>query len=143
MTALRIDLVFSYWVFIWYLLFIFKFINFNPKFALIIGLFDNSILLFLMIYFRSSIKTIISFIIINTVIKLIPLYSLRKSVIHTKDIYFTVGILFVYIFWLHVNNQSLVGNVKLIYESLLYNKHNTPFMQLLYKLEQNFKHSYK
>ena len=41
--------------------------------------------------------------------------------------------------WLHINNQSLVGNIKVIYNSLLYGKNETPFMNLLSKIEGNFK----
>jgi len=142
MEALRIDLVFSYWVFIWYLLFIYKVVNYSPKFVLILGLIENIGLLLLMIWFRTSIKTIILFITINTIIKVIPLYSLRNNIIKMKDIYFTFCIFIVYIIWLHINNQSLSGNLKLIYDSLIHNKHNTPFFHLFYKFEQNFKRAY-
>jgi len=41
MVALRIDLVFSYWVYFWYILYAFKITNYSPKFPLILGLIDN------------------------------------------------------------------------------------------------------
>ena len=96
-------------------------------------------MLFLMILWSTSLKTIIWFIIINTLIKVVPFYYLRNELFKMKDIYVTMGLFFIYIIWLHINNQSLVGNIKVIYNSLLYGKNETPFMSLLSKIEGNFK----
>jgi hypothetical protein len=139
MAALRIDLVFSYWIYLWFILYIFKYTIYSPKFALTLGLLDNIVLLFLMFTWGTSIKTIIWFIIINTLIKIIPLYYLRTEPYKIKDMYFTMGLFLIYIIWLHINNQSLVGNIKMIHDSLLYGKNETPFMNLLSKIETNFK----
>ena len=38
-----------------------------------------------------------------------------------------------------MNKQSLIGNLKLIHDSLLYGKDETPFMALLKTLKKNFK----
>lgn len=140
MAALRIDLVFSYWIYIWFILYIFKYTIYSPKFALTLGLLDNIVLLFLMFIWGTSVKTIIWFIIINTLIKIMPLYYLITEQYKIKDIYFTGGLFLIYIIWLHINNQSLVGNIKIIHDSLLYGKNETPFMNLLSKIERNFKH---
>jgi hypothetical protein len=92
-----------------------------------------------MFIWGTSVKTIIWFVIINTLIKVVPLYYLRSEPYKIKDIYFTAGLFFIYIIWLHINNQSLVGNIKIIHNSLLYGKNETPFMNLLSKIETNFK----
>ena len=139
MTALRADLVFSYWIYVWYIFYALKITNISPKFPLIIGLIDNIIMLFLMLVYGTSKETIFYFIIINTLIKVVPLYYLRNEVIMMKDIYFTVSLFIIFIFWLHINRQSLIGNMKLIHDSLLYGQNNTPFMALLNKLKNNFK----
>jgi hypothetical protein len=139
MAAIRPDLVFSYWIYAWFVLYIFHFTTYSPKFPLILGLIDNIIMLILMLYFGSKSKTIILFIIINTLIKVVPLYYLRNQKIHIKDICFTVGLFVIFVIWLHINKQSLVGNLKLIHDSLLYNKFQTPFMSLFNKIEINFK----
>jgi hypothetical protein len=136
---LRADLVFSYWIYFWYILYAFKITNYSPKFPLILGLIDNLIMLVLMFIYGTSGRTIFYFIIINTLIKVVPLYYLRKDTMKIKDIYFTVGLFFVFIIWLHINKQSLIGNLKLIHDSLLYGKDETPFMALLKKLKNNFK----
>ena len=139
MAALRADLVFSYWIYIWYVFYAFKFINYSPKFALILGVIDNVIMLVLMFLYGTSQRTIFYFIIINTLIKAVPLYYLRIETIQIKDIYFTIGLFTLFILWLHINSQSLIGNIKLVHDSLLYGKNETPFMALLTQLQKNYK----
>ena len=58
MAALRADLVFSYWIYIWFILYEFNFIEYSPKFPLILGVIDNLIMLFLMILYGTSRRTI-------------------------------------------------------------------------------------
>jgi hypothetical protein len=135
---LRIDLVFSYWIFIWFILYIFHYTNYSPKFALLIGVIDNTIMLLLMLYFGTKWKTIIYFLLINLFIKMLPLYYLQKDTIRIKDILFTVGLFLVFIIWLHINNESLQSNALFVYNSLMHGKNNTPFLQLMEKIENKF-----
>ena len=137
---MRADLVFSYWIYTWYLLYAFKFTNYSPKFALILGVVDNIIMLLLMLLYGTSTRTIFYFIIINTLIKVAPLYYLRNETILWRDIYFTSALFAIFIVWLHMNAQSLVGNIKLVHDSLIYGKDKTPFMALLKTIQQNFTH---
>ncbi len=139
MAALRTDLVFSYWIYVWYILYALKLTNYSPKFPLILGLIDNVIMLFLMLVYGTSRRTIFYFIIINTLIKVVPLYYLRFESIQMKDIWFTIFLFAVFVIWLHINNQSLFGNIKLIHDSLLYGQDKTPFMSFINKLKRNFK----
>lgn len=139
MAALRVDLVFSYWVYLWYVLYSFNFTEYSPKFPLILGLIDNLIMLIMMLLYGTSKRTIFYFILINTLIKAVPLYYLRNEKIKMKDIYFTLLLFVIFIFWLHINSQSLIGNLKIIHDSLLYGKNKTPFMALLNNIKKNFK----
>lgn len=139
MGALRVDLVFSYWIFVWYLLYVFHIIPFSPKFPLILGVIDNLIMFIMMLLYGTSRRTIFYFVVINTFIKILPLYFLRNEIIQWRDIYFTIALFCLFILWLHINHQSLVGNLKIIYESLLYGKNQTPFMALLREIKKNFK----
>jgi len=139
MAALRTDLVFSYWIYLWYIFYNFNIISFSPKFPLLIGLIDNIIMLFLMLIYGTSKETIFYFILINTFIKIVPLYYLRHEPIKRKDIYFTIGLFIIFIFWLHINRQSLYGNIKIVYDSLLYGENKTPFMAILNNIKKNFK----
>ena len=139
MAALRFDLVFSYWVYIWYILYAFKITNYSPKFPLVLGLLDNIVMLCLMILYGTSSQTILYFIIINTIIKVIPLYYLWSQPILVKDIYATLGLFIIFVLWLHINQQSLIGNLKLVHDSLLYGEGKTPFIHFMRKLQANFK----
>jgi hypothetical protein len=139
MAALRADLVFSYWIYLWYILYAFKITNFSPKFPLILGLIDNIIMLLLMLVYGTSKETIFYFIIINTLIKVVPLYYLRNEPIKSIDIYFTIFLFVIFFGWLHFNKQSLFGNIKLIHDSLLYGEENTPFIAFINNVKKNFK----
>jgi hypothetical protein len=139
MAALRADLVFSYWIYLWYVLYAFKVINYSPKFPLILGLIDNLIMLVLMLLYGTSRRTIFYFVIINTLIKVVPLYYLRNEPVKWSDIYFTTILFGIFILWLHLNKQSLFGNIKIIHDSLLYGEDKTPFMALINNLKKNFK----
>jgi hypothetical protein len=137
--ALRADLVFSYWIYAWFILYACKYLKYSPKLALILGLLDNAIMLLLMMLFGTSVKTIFYFVIINTIIKVLPLYYLRKERITLKDVHFTCGLFLIFVVWLHINEQSLIGNIKIIHDSLLYGKNETPFMSFLSSIEKNYK----
>jgi len=139
MKALRADLVFSYWIYLWYILYAFKITRFSPKFPLILGLFDNIAMLILMLAYGTSRETIFYFIIINMLIKVVPLYYLITEKIKWRDIYFTIFLFIIFIFWLHINSQSLIGNMKIVHDSLIYGKNKTPFMALLNKIKMNIK----
>ncbi len=139
MVALRGDLVFSYWIYFWYLLYAFKITSFSPKFPLLLGLIDNLIMFLLMLLYGTSRVTIFYFIIINILIKVVPLYYLRNEPIKWIDIYFTIFLFVIFVLWLRVNEQSLIGNLKVIHDSLIYGQNKTPFMALLNQIKKNFK----
>ena len=139
MKSLRPDLVFSYWIYAWYIIYVFNFFPFPPKFPQPVGFIDNIVMLCLMFMYGTSPRTIYYFIIINTVIKVVPLYFLQEEVVKMKDIYFTIGLFIVFIIWLQINKQSLIGNIKLVHDSLLYGQNKTPFMSFINKVKLNFK----
>ena len=131
MDTLRFDMVFSYWIFFWYILYILDITTYSPKFALIAGLIENFGLLLLMLTYGTSFVSVFYFIIINTLIKIVPLYYLRNQPLKMKDVAATVFLFMLYAIWLYINKQTLVANFRLTYVSLLYNQHKTPFMALL------------
>jgi len=135
---LRFDLVFSYWIFIWYIIYAFRITHYSPKFAIALGLLDNIVMLILMILYGTRVKTIFIFVVINIFIKVIPYYLINKS-ITIQDVYATFILFLIFILWLHINNKNLTGNIKIIYDSLLKGEDNTPFMNLLKKIEINYK----
>jgi hypothetical protein len=129
---MRFDFVFSYWIFAWYLLYIAKMVSYNPKLALGLGIIENAFLLVSMVLFGSNARTILSFIFINTLIKVLPYYSLRRETIRTTDLLPTVFLFAVYVGWIYYNQQDLTGNYKKVFDSLIHNRDETPFMKQLY-----------
>jgi len=109
---IRFDLVFSYWIFLWYLLYEWKFTQYNPKFALAVGLFENCVYLFCMIFYKNSIVNIWLFVIVNFFIKILPLYMVRGTRVRKSDIVFSFALFFIYIAWLIMNDVDLYKHVK-------------------------------
>jgi len=133
---MRFDLVFSYWIFAWYLLYMAKIVKSNPKLVIVLGIIENTALLIGMIMYGSNLRTISSFIVINTFIKLLPYYSLRSETIRISDWKPAAFVFLLYCYWLYLNQEDLTGNYKKVFDSLINNRNDTPMMQLLEKVAQ-------
>lgn len=98
----RFDLVFSYWIYIWYLLYVFHYVNVSPKLAIVFGIVENLFLLFSMIVIHPlAWDIVLIFIIINLFIKVIPLYTLRNERIdYCNSIISILSLFMIYILWI-------------------------------------------
>ena len=139
---MRVDLVFSYWIFAWYLLYKARLLTtYSPKFIIIAGLIENSFLLLYMIIHGSNMHTIGWFIFINTFIKVIPFYNVRNERIHVRDIWFSGLVFGMYAVWIALNRQSITGNYRAVVDSLIHNRDETPFLACVKKMKQIFKYN--
>ena len=127
----RFDFVFSYWIFAWYLLYMVKFVKSSPKLALGLGIIGNIVLLTLVILFGANLRTILSFIMINSIIKVIPYYSLHRETIRARDVKPIIILFIMYCCWIYYNKQGLTGNYKMIFDSLVNNRYDTPAMSFM------------
>ena len=97
----RPDLIFSYWIFAWFILYkLFKLPINSPKLLLILGLIYNSYLLFKMYLNNMDNHYLFSFFMTIVILKLIPLYYLRsesifKKHVHTSLIVFGLFLLYI------------------------------------------------
>ena len=116
--------IFSYWILLWYILYIFHIASYNPKFILIIAIIHN---FFIWIYklFNYSLKQFIIFSIVFIVIKIIPYISIRNTKIKKRDIIFSILLVLLYLLWININNISLY---KLMIEL---NKDNGPLTKII------------
>jgi hypothetical protein len=124
------DLIFTYWIFTWFLLYYLVFPNlYNPKFALISGLIVNLVILCILIYNAVPLFYIIGFMIVILVTKISPLYLIRKTKIRTNDIYFTVCLFLIYVlyFWIKENKNLKQRRSEL--RNFLSGKGNSPIMK--------------
>jgi hypothetical protein len=129
----RFDYVFSYWIFVWFLIFACGFPSYNPFFVLLIGLVDNLIGLGMLIYYQYALFDIVCSIIINFFIKVIPILWMimyKKATVHWQDIFFTFGLYCVFLGWLMVNGVPLLSQFHVSKKK----KHlDTPLIHLIRK----------
>jgi len=130
---MRFDLIISYWIFFWYILYILKIIKYNPKIALIIVTIGNIIMVFLMLIYNTKKNIVFLYFIMLIILKIIPLYSIWNDKIRAKDIYFTIFIFILYLLWLSINKKEtnkIINNYKNL---LFYSMNSMPGMQFLSK----------
>ena len=108
MNIYRFDLVFSYWIFTWFLLYYFKIIQYSPKLALCISLIENAILFCVMLFIlQTSWMVLVKFLLINTIIKIMPIYLVWKDEINwLQDIIKILSLFFVYVIWVYLNMKT-------------------------------------
>ena len=102
--SFRFDLIFSYWIFIWSILYIIGFTTYSPKLALIIASIENIIIVLLMIINGiTPYYLIMAFIAINICLKAIPLWLIWSDKIDFyNDIYRFFGIFLIYLCYAYV-----------------------------------------
>ena len=108
---MRLDFIFSYWIFAWYLCYVFKWTHYNPKLALMLGLIENGMIMILMIYYNTP---LVYFLLVNMIIKVIPYMTIQRR-IEWDDMYPTAGLFFVYLIWLKINGQSYTNMIQGIF----------------------------
>lgn len=102
---------FSYWTFLWFILYLLRIIPYSPKFIFIVEI----ILVSIMTFIPMNLYKLTKFIIINIVIKGIPLYIIRKTKITKKDVLFSMFIFLCYLLWLYVNDKTIADIYTMIY----------------------------
>jgi hypothetical protein len=128
---IRPDLIFSYWVLIWYILYELNVITYNPKFWLIVAVFINFYNMYFMFYFKRYYMLFL-FIIIVTIIKGIPLWTLRNAEVRVNDIIAGLILFVIYYIWLRYNKETLYSLFRKFYTSIRDNDTNhTPFMYFI------------
>ena len=132
---IRIDFIFTYWILLWYFLYVFKIVNYSPKIAFILGIIHNSILLLFLLYEKAFLKigkyqTILLFIFIIFIIKVIPLFTIRKDKLKLKDLLGLCYLFLLYNIWLFIQKQNVVEIQKKIFHTILYNTKETPLINI-------------
>jgi len=131
---LTFDLLFSNWIILWYILFIFKLIKYNPKGWLIIAFILNFYNVFLMTYFNRYYMLFL-FILIIFITKVVPIWTLRNTTSRMIDYIAGFVLLGIYYCCLTYNNYSLNKLATTTYTNIQYNKLNaTPYMNFVNNL---------
>ena len=130
----RIDHVFSYWIFFWFIFYKLDIIKYNPKIFLIIAGIENLYLLINMIYYKNSLKYILLFIFINIFIKVIPLIILWNTEYRFNDFIAGIVLFLIYFGWLYLNGLSIKSSIGKFKDSLDKIKENKAFSPVIHKL---------
>ena len=126
---IRPDYLFSYWVFAWYVLYMTGIVSPNPKFAILVALLENVLVLLSMVYLRVNPKKIYYFFIMILLVKVLPLWTLRKSTVTKRDVSATAGLLLMYVGWI-IWDEKVNASFK-AYMQMLDPTIQTPGMLLL------------
>ena len=138
MKFLQVDLLFSFWILVWYILYVFEITIYNPKIWIIFILFGVFIISCILLYNKKYVALMI-FIAFNIIIKVIPLWTLRNSTIFIHDFFVGLFLFIIYNFWLLYNNETLYTIYNKLTNSLLYDKeYNTSIMYFLNSIKNSF-----
>lgn len=136
--------LFSYWIFAWVILFLFckkwkpKIQIPNPILALGFGILENILTILLFIYNHVSLKIIIAFTIILIIIKIIPfILLLPYPILVYRDILWFVILFGIYNFVLWMNNTNIVFIYLQVYDSIIKENNQTPFMYVFSRLKNS------
>ena len=108
--------IFSYWIFIWYILFYIGLTKYNPLFILIVGYIFTLFEFIYLIINKSSRYNLIKFLIINIIIKLIPILLIIKFPLkfNIDDIYVSIYLIFFYVIIMSIMNKNPYEYYKLM-----------------------------
>jgi hypothetical protein len=130
---INITYLFSYWIFAWYLIYYFSGFDVpNPKLALIGGAAFVSVVSVLMFLYKTKPWIIATFVIMNIIVKFIPLYSIWTTTIHLEDWVATFILLTVYLGWMYLNGNGLGFHYYVVaIKNLINNRINLPGLILV------------
>jgi len=131
---LRIDFIFSYWIFAWYLLYVMRVTRYSPKLAILCGIIENLIILSSMIYYKTRLIFIYYFCIMFLLLKIIPLWTIRHDVIRENSVLMTLFVFGIYLVWMKMNNQSTSTFIRHTTDMVIKNKNTFPGMVFIEKL---------
>ena len=148
LTTIRLliinEFVFNFIIYIWYLLFIFGIIETpNPFFALLLSLFQNSIIfIYLLIKGGLSYENLIKYFIVLLIFKIMPIYSMMNFIsINYFDVYSCIYLYIIYMFLLLIifdiilkKNINIMNNLK---TDITNNKYNTNMTSNIYDTVYN------
>jgi hypothetical protein len=132
MTFPRIDLYFSYWIFLWFVLYYYHVTQYNPKWLLLGGLIVNIIMLILMLVYKNCLFYVTSFIIAVIVTKILPLYLVWNKETTPEDIGFGLGLSIVFVLYFRFMTGSFFNSIKGIFKNIQEGKTISPILFWLY-----------
>lgn len=130
----RVDFLFSYWIFLWYLLYELKIIKNSPKGITIIATIHDALIFFyglLYSIFNNSLDLLISSLmygLMNIIIKVIPLIRMKNEIVKKEDMYLATYLFGIYLLWIGIINEyDIIRRYKQIYKNGISINENSEF----------------
>jgi hypothetical protein len=106
------DKIISVWMIVYLILYKLKLVMYNPIILFYIGLIFVIFGSFYVLIYGKMSKRFLMFIILNTLIKVIPIIILYKDKIQSRDVAFTFIFIIVYILYLTIRNEDAISLYK-------------------------------
>ena len=115
--------IFSYWIFIWFILYYLGLTKYNPLFLLLVGYIFTLFEFIYLIINKTSKYNLIKFFIINILIKFIPILLIIKFPLrfNLDDIYVSIYLIITYLIIMSIMNKNPYEYYKLMINTYLYN----------------------
>jgi hypothetical protein len=121
--------VFSFWILLWFILYYFGFTKYNPLFILLLACIFPFIQLIYFIIYKISYYNFFKYLIINIIIKVIPILLIIKFPLRFKmvDVYLSVYLILIYIVFMSILNVNIYEFYKEMISTYIYddNKNKT------------------
>jgi hypothetical protein len=139
---IRFDFLFSYWVFIWFIIYYFTYKNSwlgqrftqwgNPKLALILALIENLATLGWIAVANGGLLTLLKYTCMILAMKVLPLYLVWGRPIRVpQDIYVFTGVFVLYNLYLWWNRETLTTIYMRTFRSIVQHDNQTPLFGLV------------
>ena len=125
--------LFSYWIVVWYVLYMVGMIPYNPKFALTVGLLENVVKVVAMMYYKNRWSHIVLFCTVDFFIKGVPLWTLRHTSYTKQQVLATLVLFMVYASYLALNGKHVLSILKETYVAVQQDRFLGPMSVLLKK----------
>jgi hypothetical protein len=115
-NLLRSDFILSYWILAWFILYTIGIVRTSPLFATLLGAIENIGSVIYFIFMGAPAYNIIKFIIINSIIKGLPIWYMivRSPSISRTSIIATLTMVVLYYTWLLMNSMNLYKIYELV-----------------------------
>jgi hypothetical protein len=109
---ISLGLIFSNWIFVWFILYVLRVIPFNPTVAFVISIFMILFEIIMLLSYGTNQYNITKFIIINVLLKFIPLlimWYISDLHISLKDFNFGLSLFIFYLVYLYLNDETFTS----------------------------------
>jgi hypothetical protein len=131
------DLLFSNWIFIWFILYLSNIIPYNPKLIILLGFVIIIGILYYLYINNAPTYNLFKFALLNLFMKAIPIVILYNISIKFEDFYFSIGIFIIYLIWLDINDTNFFTIYKKLINNYINGSTNTTISNLYDNIYNN------